>query len=453
MDNAGNLFMGGEFTDYINSSSLPMLNPGGGAYYDDTPNGGDDSFILKFVPCVLPPVANFSVNDSIICAGTCVTFTDLTTNYPLSWKWTFHGGTPTSSIQKNPAVCYDTAGTYKVTLIAGNTLGTDTIIKTLFVNVLALPTVIVTPALTSICGNSSDTLVASGATTYTWAPAAGLNITTGNTVIVSPTTTTNYTVTGTTGECTATSMSVITINPVLVASITTGNTLICAGTLTELTAIGGTNYLWSTSATTQSITVSPTTVSIYSVTVSVGNCFATANIKISILNNPTVSAGADQTILPGGSVQLTGSGNGTYSWSPGTGLSCTDCANPIVIPIATTTYCITVTDLNGCTNNDCVVVTVNEIKCGEVFVPNSFSPNNDNQNELECVYGKCITEIYFVIFDRWGERVFKTTDPKQCWDGTFRGKPLNTAVFVYYLEATLDSGEKIKKKGNINLVR
>ncbi len=72
---------------------------------------------------------------------------------------------------------------------------------------------------------------------------------------------------------------------------------------------------------------------------------------------------------------------------------------------------------------------------------------------MECVRGNCIETIYFIIYDRWGEKVFETTDQKICWDGTYKGKLLNTAVFTYYMMATLTSGEKINKKGNISLIR
>ncbi len=99
-----------------------------------------------------------------------------------------------------------------------------------------------------------------------------------------------------------------------------------------------------------------------------------------------------------------------------------------------------------------MTVTV-DLQCGEVFVPNAFSPNNDGENDLECVFGKCIQTMTFAIYDRWGEKVFDTTDPKKCWDGIYKGEVMNTAVFVYYLDATLITGEKIKKKGNISLVR
>jgi gliding motility-associated-like protein len=92
-------------------------------------------------------------------------------------------------------------------------------------------------------------------------------------------------------------------------------------------------------------------------------------------------------------------------------------------------------------------------ECGEMFVPNAFSPDNNGQNDLEFVYGKCIEKIFFAIYDRWGEKVFETTDATVGWDGTHKGKKLNTGVFVYYLTATLTTGEVVNKKGNISLFR
>lgn len=92
-------------------------------------------------------------------------------------------------------------------------------------------------------------------------------------------------------------------------------------------------------------------------------------------------------------------------------------------------------------------------ECGEMFVPTAFSPDGNGENDMECVYGKCVKDIYFAIYDRWGEKVFETTSMSQCWDGTFRGKEMNTGVFVYYVKATLKTGEEVMKKGNITLLR
>ncbi|MBI4947337.1 MAG: gliding motility-associated C-terminal domain-containing protein, partial [Bacteroidetes bacterium] len=153
---------------------------------------------------------------------------------------------------------------------------------------------------------------------------------------------------------------------------------------------------------------------------------------------------------------LSATGGGTYSWLPATGLSCTTCSNPTATaaPLlgAGGLYCVTVTDANWCSNSACVKVTV-EMPCGDVFVPSAFSPNNDGINEIECVLGNCIATLHFSIYDRWGNKVFETTDPQTCWDGMYKGKAINSSAFVYYMEATLTSGEKISKKGNISLIR
>ena len=161
---------------------------------------------------------------------------------------------------------------------------------------------------------------------------------------------------------------------------------------------------------------------------------------------PVASAGTDETILLGSSITLTASGGGTYSWSNG------ETTNPITVsPIVTTDYCVTVMDVNSCSDSECVRITV-EIPCGNLFIPQAFSPNGDNENDVLSVYGDCITYIEFVIFDRWGEKIFETTDPAIGWDGTYKGKKLDSAVFVYYLKAVI-KGESVSKHGNITLMK
>ena len=131
-------------------------------------------------------------------------------------------------------------------------------------------------------------------------------------------------------------------------------------------------------------------------------------------------------------------------------MSCDTCATTTASPSSTTTYTLTIT-INGCTSTDTVTVFVEE-ECGELFVPNVFSPNGDGANDSLKIYGGCIKELEFVIYDRWGEIVFQTTDPTIAWDGTLNGKLLDAAVFVYYLNATV-KGKAIKKHGNITLVK
>jgi len=72
-----------------------------------------------------------------------------------------------------------------------------------------------------------------------------------------------------------------------------------------------------------------------------------------------------------------------------------------------------------------------------------------------CVYGGCVSKLSFVIYNRWGEKVFETTDVSltECWDGTFKGKSLNSGSFVYKLIVTLTNNEVIEESGNITLIR
>ena len=116
------------------------------------------------------------------------------------------------------------------------------------------------------------------------------------------------------------------------------------------------------------------------------------------------------------------------------------------------TYTLTVSDSLGCTQIDTVTVFV-DILCGEVFVPNAFSPNGDGQNDLLFVRGACITSMEFFVFNRLGERVFQTTDITIGWDGVWRGVPCENAVFSYVLTGTLLDGSEFSKKGNVSLVK
>ena len=305
----------------------------------------------------------------------------------------------------------------------------------------------------TICSGASVTLSASGGSTYSWSSGS-----TNNTIVVSPSVNTTYSVivSDVCGSDTAT----VTISVINAVTAVIACKDVCAGSNATLVASGGTNYLWSNGAVTSAITVSPATTTSYSVIVSTGTCADTTNCTVNVFPAPVVSvasnpaaAGQVVTITLGQSATLTATGGGTYSWSNGaTG------SNITVSPTSTTQYCVTVTDANGCKGIVCVTVSI-EDPCsvaGELYLPNAFSPNNDGENDLlEIFYGDmdCIKEFHLVIYNRWGEKVFETTDAGKSWDGIYNGKPQGTAVFVYYLEATLLNGGQITKKGNISLMR
>ena len=251
----------------------------------------------------------------------------------------------------------------------------------------------------------------------------------------------------------STSTNTITIYSLPIVVITGSNT-ICNGASTTLNASGGTTYLWSTGETTNNITVSPVTTGIYTLTAFNGSCSNTDTVMVTVNPSPVVILSSDVSISQGASTILTATGGGTYNWLPATYLSCATCASTTATPLFTTQYCVDVTS-NGCIANKCVNVTV-DIQCNELFVPNGFSPNADGRNDVLEVYVNktCVKAFSFLIFDRWGEKVFESTDINTSWDGAYKGKPLDNAVFVYYLNITLINADApITKKGNVSIIK
>lgn len=88
-----------------------------------------------------------------------------------------------------------------------------------------------------------------------------------------------------------------------------------------------------------------------------------------------------------------------------------------------------------------------------VFVPQIFSPNGDGANDILFVRGRKITSLTFIVYNRWGEKIFETNDKNFGWDGKFRGKDAQSSVYVYYLDAEVEGYGPFQQKGNITLVR
>jgi gliding motility-associated-like protein len=184
------------------------------------------------------------------------------------------------------------------------------------------------------------------------------------------------------------------------------------------------------------------------------DCGASETYVITALNDFELSSWASTTsILEGESVVLNASGAQNYSWTPSQDLSCPSCPSTNATPDITTQYIVLGTLDNGCTDQDTLLITVTQV-CGAVYVPTICSPlAQDPEDQRICIYGNCVAECLFVIYNRWGEVVFETTDQLQCWDGTHRGQALLSDVFAYKLQVRLQDGTSLVKSGNINLLR
>jgi gliding motility-associated-like protein len=302
--------------------------------------------------------------------------------------------------------------------------------------------------------NGSATVNTTGGTapfTYAWSPTGGNGETaTGLSAGV-------YTVTVTDADLCVVAETVTINNPaqmIVTSSIISENCGASDGQIST-TVTGGTapyTYAWSPSGqTTSTLTNVPT--GTYSVTVTDANaCTISETYVVPVTGGIIINVSPSFTsVTQGDSVQLTASGAVSYTWTPTTGLSCTDCSNPYATPMETTTYTVTGVDANGCTGEAEVTVTVNPI-CGDIFVPTIFSPNFDNKNDNLCVYGNCIVQMNFTIYNRWGEKVFMTEKQEDCWDGKYKGKPVNTGTYVFKLYARLLDGSTIEQSGNISVV-
>lgn len=143
--------------------------------------------------------------------------------------------------------------------------------------------------------------------------------------------------------------------------------------------------------------------------------------------------------------------DGTYTWGPDVNLSGTSGATVTAAPITTQQYWVTYTSPEGCTDSDTVTVMVTDINT--YFLPTALTPNGDGINDEIHLHGRGIESFSLKIFDRIGEQVFQTTSMEKGWNGKLLGVPMNDGVFIYTLNITFCNGERVKKYGDITLVK
>jgi len=310
---------------------------------------------------VQPPVANFSASLTSICAGSCVNFTDLSSNNPNSWTWSFPGASTSTSTQQNPSnICYNTPGTYLVSLTASNAGGSNTATQNAYITVTASP-VANAGSNVSICQGASANLNASGGTTYSWSPSAGLSNPNISNPVASPAQTTTYTVTVSNGNCS--SIASVTVNVTAVNASAGQDITICSGASGQLNATGGSSYSWSpatglSNANIQNPLAFPSATTIYTVTVTNNGC-TSADVVVVTVESPQIAAPTNPSICLGDEAWVQFVGGGTnYQWVPTTGVTNPNGSGTLVGPAVTTTYTVTAL-VNGCPASNQVTVFVN----------------------------------------------------------------------------------------------
>ncbi|UWX56603.1 hypothetical protein NYZ99_12660 [Maribacter litopenaei] len=298
-------------------------------------NGCSDDETVSVTVNPLPTAA--IEGDLIICEGETTT---LTASGGTEYLWST--GETTASIEVS------TAGDYTVTVTDANGCSDD---ETVSVTVNPLPTAAIEGDLI-ICEGETTTLTASGGTEYLWSTGE-------TTASIEVSTAGDYTVTVTDANgCSDDETVSVTVNPLPTAAIE-GDLIICEGETTTLTASGGTEYLWSTGETTASIEVS--TAGDYTVTVTDANgCSDDETVSVTVNPLPTAAIEGDLIICEGETTTLTASGGTEYLWSTG--------ETTASIEVSTAgDYTVTVTDANGCSDDETVSVTVNPLPEKPVF--------------------------------------------------------------------------------------
>ncbi len=400
-----------------------------------------------------------------ICIYDTVHFTDASSGLfaPVT-GWTWYFGDAATTNAHNPAHTYHTAGTFNVTLIASDGASCkDTAVAAITVH--ALP-VITASGDTTICPADSAKVLASGGISYIWAPLATINCPVCNPTYVRPLLPSTYIVTGTDAFGCVNKDSVKILFTYKTVSHAGPGGEICTGQSIQLSDSGAQVYHWypATGLSNAQIAdpiATPTGGITYLAIAQTASCIPDTNyVSVVVDPLPTVKATGAGTVIAGGKTNLQAYGPNIISflWNHSDELNCDDCPDPIATMQQTTQFTVTATNQYGCRDSASVEVKVLCDK-SQMFIPNTFTPNGDGQNDVFYPRGIGIKTIRSMrIYNRWGQLVFEKdniniNDESSGWDGTYKGAKPVPDTYVYAIDAICDEGTPIDWKGDITLLK
>jgi gliding motility-associated-like protein len=308
-----------------------------------------------------------------------------------------------------------------------------------------------------LCRGNEVTITVSGSPSFEWFPNQDVNTNTGPVVIVSTTVDRWYYV-DFTNPCGTLRDSVF-IDVIDVDPIAGNDTIVCRGEPALLWASGGVEYSWTPANSVNNpldsiVTVQPQYATTYTVLVTDEyGCSADASVSVDHYPLAFVQASPDYYGFQGDEVQLDADGSsdlGFYTWSPSEYLSCVNCESPISTTPSSLTYEVEFIDENGCKATDDVTIYFE----GVIYVPNTFTPDNNGDNDYFFPKGGNIVEYEMMIFNRWGELIFESDNFNDRWDGTYaNGLPCPDGTYVWKIIYEDVMGNREEIVGHVNLLR
>lgn len=420
-----------------------------------------DTFVIGAIPYPNLPA------DTTVCKGNYVQF-----NLPLgdSFVWTADQAPTylTCTNCSNPVSSAPDTITYYVT--ANSNIGCSAA-DTIRINVDALPIIFPGIAFRICAGDTMQLNAGPNVTAAVWEPELYMDDSTLVSPKVWPPDSIVYRVTG--ANSTGCSISrIVRINVIekIVAELEVADTLLCEGNAVQINlnvleaSVVDTAVKWTPGTFLNSTIIEdplfngPHGNYTYTAIISGAHCIAdTVQLNIEVAPKPSLEAGDDQIVAVGTQVQLWAASPNpvNYSWTPSVdSFTCTDCRRPFVtVTQSQVVYAHAINEW-GCIANDSVVLSTVGCDPQAVFVPNTFTPNNDDLNDRLYVRGIGLTKLeYFRVFDRWGRLVYESTNINEGWDGNINGHNADIATYVYVIKAICSSNAEVIKSGDVTLVR
>lgn len=319
----------------------------------------------------------------------------------------------------------------------------------------------------TICEGIKQQLSASSnGVSFLWSPSNGLSDITVLNPIASPALTTTYTLTTTQGQCNRTSQTTVFVNKAPIADAGK-DSAICFGKNIQLMGTGGSSYSWKPAMYLDNsnifnpivINPNPGVITYKLSIVDANGCKSLRDDDVTITVTPAVKLylGNDTSIAINQPLQLYATdvnnvGFVNYLWSPSYGLNNPNIQSPLAILDRNTTYNVKAITASGCIGTDDIKISV--FAGPTIYVPNAFTPNGDGLNDLIKAIPIGMQKFnYFIIYNRFGQKIFSTNDPNIGWDGTLKGAGQNSGAFIWMAEAIDYKGVSHKQKGQFVLIR